>query len=168
MLKLTITQKSVKENVSKDSMRPAMQHALYDAEAKAIVMTDGHTLAIVPEAGDIAENVLLPVAAFPKTAGAWTEVTVEGKELRIEEKHDRKGLIEKRIIETVDDPFPNWRAVCPWTLDDKGKPHMTPSALDVIGLNATFFERFAMLAKDLGGITRTQNYILRAAMCSQG
>lgn len=151
MLKLTVNQKAISMVVSKDIYRPSMQGVYFDHETKELVVTDGHILAIipveVPEAGQLdLESYVLPVAAFPKKQGNFTTVCREGKKLTVTEIDKKKSIIETRIVNVLDEPYPNYKAVLPWA----GETPAQPMQLDKIGLNVELLAAFAAIARSLG------------------
>lgn len=152
MLKLTICQKAIAGACSKDSFRPAMHGVYYDHTAPGglpLVATDGHVLVMLPcEAPEDAvldqESYILPVSAFPKKQGNHTTVEKTGNGLTVREVDKKNAVVETRLVEVIDYPYPNYRAVVPWLSDGK-----SPEPTEKIGLNVEFFDVFAAIARSL-------------------
>ncbi len=151
MLQLTVNQKAISMAASTDIFRPAMQGVYFDHETKELVVTDGHILAIIPvEAPDSAEldleSYILPVAAFPKKQGNSTEVEKTGNALTVREFDKKQAVVETRLVNVIDEPYPKYKTVLHWA----GKNPKPPAPLDKIGLNVEYFAAFAAIARSLG------------------
>lgn len=112
-MKLTLTHKNVKAAVSHDSLRPAMQGALYRPEEKELVATNGHILVrwpVEPSEGDTPGVV--PLDAF-HTTGIHKNKRNEDPELRTNGKIETVGNVATKVTEFVDEEYPQFERV--WT-----------------------------------------------------
>lgn len=141
MLTLTVSQPELKPFLSKDSMRPVLKYVLLDFENGCFVATSGHVLIkhkITFNVDDLPENmplkVVVPVEVFPKKRGCETLLRFDLKEstpdskgntyffvevISIEEYDSKKKLTDKRIVETIQETFPNYQAAIPEPLPEK-------------------------------------------------
>ena len=138
---LTITQKTVKGFVATDKMHPAMVGVHYNAGKKRLEMSNGPILACVDADLGFTENVILPVDAFPKTAGNVCTVDAAGK---VTETHPKKGIVSRRIVPFIRERYPNVQAL----FDSMPDPEPTQA----IAVNPSFFGPFYDLDKDCGGV----------------
>lgn len=149
MIKTDLTQKIAKMFISKDSMRPAMQCAHFDAKEKAIVMTDSHRLAVINIADtEETESFLIPVEALAET-NEYCHISKNGDTVHVE-RYDKK----KKTLKSVSDykcdnyVFPQWKEIVPGMEQAKGIAGDTP-----IGFNFDFLHAFGALAKHVTGIS---------------
>ena len=138
---LTITQKTVKGFVATDNVRRGMVGVHYNAAKKRLEMSNGHILACVNAGLGFTENVILPVDAFPKTAGNVCTVDAEGL---VTETHPKKGIVSQRIVQFIREQYPNVQAL----FDSMPDPKPTQA----IAVNPSFFWPFYDLDKDRGGV----------------
>lgn len=154
-MKLEIAQKTIGAFcASCDDIRIEMQGVRVDKENGCLIATDGIVLVNVPINCDgINKSITLPLTVFPKKKGNYTEISIEGENVYVEEwKGKGTGnafvCVEKRLcnIDHSLQNYPDWKSVLP-------QKEWKPELLAPIYLNMLFVAKFGELAKELDGST---------------
>lgn len=149
MIITDLTQKIAKLFVSKDSMRPAMQCAYFDASEKAIVLTsDTHMVTIDIAHSEDTESFLIPIEALAAT-NEYCCISSNGDTVHVRRYDAKKRTLKSESdYKCTNDRFPaNWKAVVPDKAQMKGMAGNTP-----IGFNFDLLHAFGVLAKHITGV----------------
>ncbi len=125
MITLSLTQSQVKPFVAKDCLRPAMAGVYLDFTNNVLIATNGFVLLKHSLHADTTETrpaVVIPVGAFPKKTGGYTDISIEGNSVTVEEFNHRDIKIETRVVELIPEIYPNYQEVIPKALDKPKEP----------------------------------------------
>ena len=67
-------------------------------------------------------NVVIPVEAFPKKTGGYTDISIEGNSITVGEFNSKGVKIETRVVELIPEIYPNYQAAIPKALDKPKEP----------------------------------------------
>ena len=125
MITLSLTQSQVKPFVAKDCLRPAMAGVYLDFTNNVLIATNGFVLlkhSLHANTTETRPAVVIPVGAFPKKTGGYTDISIEGNSVTVGEFNHRGVKIETRVVELIPEIYPNYQAVIPKALDKPKEP----------------------------------------------
>ena len=123
MITLSLTQSQVKPFVAKDCLRPAMAGVYLDFANNVLIATNGIVLLKhYLHATETRPNVVIPVEAFPKKTGGYTDISIEGNSITVGEFNSKGVKIETRVVKLIPEIYPNYQAAIPKALDKPKEP----------------------------------------------
>ena len=125
MITLSLTQSQVKPFVAKDCLRPAMAGVYLDFANNVLIATNGLVLLkhyLHANTTETRPNVVIPVEAFPKKTGGYTDISIEGNSITVGEFNSKGVKIETRVVKLIPEIYPNYQAAIPKALDKPKEP----------------------------------------------
>lgn len=181
-MKTNLTYAQVKNVVSKDFLRPAMNFLYYDVPKRRLVGTDGHILAcwqVEPDDGD--QSRLIPIEAFNRTGFSKPSssiyiLTREGEptvtlfesggkketECRIERK-SRSKFSHSKMSDTYDDEkYPDYDQILQTAINECE----SDNDIRCIGLNVEYLDKInKAMTKSTNG-TKNSRFFFDSPTCA--